>query len=159
MANKVLEYKGYQAEIEFDYEDSTLYGKVLDIEDHILFEIDNPQEAQQQFEETIEDYIFMCEENGKKPCKPFKGVFNLRISPELHKQSVQMARREGIALNTFVEKAIKNEIQNKGKEKNIVNIYVNNIVDKSIKSNNQNLKSYQGDKFINRRKYIQTLYN
>ena len=33
----------------------------------------------------VEDYLVLCKEAGKEPQKTFKGSFNIRISPELHK--------------------------------------------------------------------------
>lgn len=57
MANNIFEYKGYRASIEFSAEDSTLYGKVLDIDDKILFEIENPNLAFEVFKATIDEYL------------------------------------------------------------------------------------------------------
>lgn len=68
--NNVVNYKGYQAIIEFSSEDSTLFGKVLDIDDKIIFEIDNPCNTMSIFKEAIEDYLALCQENSKEPCKP-----------------------------------------------------------------------------------------
>ncbi len=38
----------------------------------------------------------------------FSGRFNLRISPDLHRQAAFRAEKEGISLNTLVEKALHN---------------------------------------------------
>ncbi|MCQ2053409.1 MAG: type II toxin-antitoxin system HicB family antitoxin [archaeon] len=70
MKNNILKYKGYRAEINFSADDMTLYGKVLDVSDSIIFEIERAGEAQIEFVDTIEDYICMCAENGKQPCTP-----------------------------------------------------------------------------------------
>ncbi len=120
--NNVVEYKGYQAVIEFSAEDLTLFGKVMDIDDKIVFEIDDPSNAMSIFKEVIEDYLSFCQENSKEPCKPYKGVFNVRISPSLHKKAVQLSRKKNISLNAFVELAIKNYIEKKSQS--IVNIYL-----------------------------------
>lgn len=101
-----IEYKGYQAEIFFDAEDSVLYGKVLDINDHIVFEIETPENAKQVLKKVIDDYLEMCSDIGKEPDKPYSGVFNVRIPKDLHKRAVQEARKENKTLNKFVESAI-----------------------------------------------------
>lgn len=101
--NNIIEYKGYQAVIEYSAEDATLFGKVMDIDDRILFEIEDPSKAEEVFKDVIEDYLEMCKEVSKEPCKPYKGSFNVRISPDLHKKAVQAARRAQISLNAFVE--------------------------------------------------------
>ena len=123
--NNIIEYKGYQAVIEYSAEDATLFGKVLDVEDRIIFEIDNPSEANSLFKEVIDDYIEFCKANNKEPCKPFKGVFNVRISPELHKRAVQISRNQKQTLNSFVENAIRHQVEKKS-QPHVVNIYLNN---------------------------------
>ena len=72
MAGNILEYKGYQAIIEFSSEDSALYGKVIDIDDKILFEIEDPNLAFEVFKNTIDWYLELCKEEGITPDKTFK---------------------------------------------------------------------------------------
>lgn len=131
----IIDYKGYQAKIEFSAEDATLFGVVMDINDKIIFEIDNPEKAMDIFEEVIEDYLELCLENGKEPCKPYKGVFNVRISPELHKKAVILSRKKNMTLNSFVELAIKKQV-NSQQQSQIINIYLNNTLEKVKYSNN-----------------------
>lgn len=52
----------------------------------------------------------MCAEIEKTPDKEFKGSFNVRISPELHKEISLQAAEEGITLNQYVLKALKNSL-------------------------------------------------
>jgi len=52
----------------------------------------------------------MCKEAGKEPQKSYKGSFNIRISPELHRTAAVIASKEGISLNAFVERAIFDEV-------------------------------------------------
>ena len=63
------------------------------------------------FHENIDDYLEMCEELGVKPEKEYKGTFNVRVSPEVHKRAVLEAESKGISLNQFVSKAIENELE------------------------------------------------
>ena len=42
----------------------------------------------------------------KEPDKEYKGTFNIRISPELHKRLAIVAIKNGDTLNATVEKAI-----------------------------------------------------
>lgn len=139
MANNILEYKGYQAIIEFSSEDCALYGKVLDIDDKILFEIEDPNSAFEVFKATIDEYLEFCEEEGKTPDKPYKGVFNVRISPSLHKQAAQSARRAGVTLNDFVKRAISDMVSGEHRQP-IINVYLNQNRDYS--SSKSNLASY-----------------
>lgn len=104
---KTLEYKGYQGSVEFSEEDFCLYGKVLGIKSLILYEGQTVKELVQSFHDFVDEYIDTCKEKGIEPEKPFKGSFNIRIDPELHKKAVIMASEEGISLNKFIEKAVK----------------------------------------------------
>jgi predicted HicB family RNase H-like nuclease len=76
----------------------------------VTFEGENVTGLKKAFKETVEDYLVMCKEAGKEPQKSYKGSFNIRISPELHKEAAVIASREGISLIAFVEKAIFDEV-------------------------------------------------
>lgn len=110
--NRVLEYKGYFGSIEVSIEDNVLYGKLLHINDLITFEAETVGELENVFKEAVDDYLEYCTQLGKEPEKPFKGSFNVRISPENHKKAVAQATRMGISLNQFVETAIVYSLDN-----------------------------------------------
>lgn len=58
------------------------------------------------FHEAVEDYLETCAELGKDPEKTYKGSFNVRISPELHRKAANLASLRKITLNELVKKAI-----------------------------------------------------
>ena len=111
MNNCLMEYKGYHAKIEFSADDNTFVGTVLGLEDTIAFDGDNVEELTAMFHESIDDYLEMCAEIGKKPDKEFKGTFNIRISPELHKLAMIESEARDISLNSFVQQSIEHELQ------------------------------------------------
>ncbi len=39
------------------------------------------------FEQSIDNYLELCEKTGKNPDKEFKGTFNFRIPPEMRKKA------------------------------------------------------------------------
>ncbi|PHS56753.1 MAG: hypothetical protein COB17_08605 [Sulfurimonas sp.] len=43
-----------------------------------------------------------------------KGVFNVRINPELHKRIYQEALKDGVSLNAFVQNVLKKDIMKHG---------------------------------------------
>lgn len=57
MVNNPIEYKGYQAKIEFSAEDSTLFGTVINTNDKIIFEVDNPEKVMSILKEVIDSYL------------------------------------------------------------------------------------------------------
>ena len=69
----------------------------------------------------MDDYLETCEEMGWEPHKPYKGVFNVRISKEEHRAAAISAFRQGYAsLNEFVREAIQEKIQREETEKPVV---------------------------------------
>lgn len=54
----------------------------------------------------VDLYLQSCVEDGKEPDTPFKGVFNVRLDPELHRRVAEMAMEEDLSLNAFVNKAL-----------------------------------------------------
>ena len=47
-----------------------------------------------------------CKERGVSPEIPYKGSFNVRISPDLHRKIALYAIEKGTSLNSAVEEAI-----------------------------------------------------
>lgn len=109
--SNILEYKGYHARIEFDSDDFTLRGKIEGINDYVDFESDSISGIEAEFHSAVDDYLEFCREVGKAPEKEYKGTFNVRISPELHKELVVYSLKKGDSLNSSVEKAIAAYVQ------------------------------------------------
>lgn len=106
MKNSMLEYKGYHASVEFDAEDNIFVGEVFGITDSLNFHGESVDELKEMFAQCIDNYLEICEQIGKQPDKEFKGTFNVRITPELHKRAALEAEKQKITLNQFVSNAI-----------------------------------------------------
>lgn len=106
MMRNLMEYKGYHTKIEFDVESMSLRGKIEGINDYIDFETEDIADIEAEFHSAVDDYLEFCAEVGKEPEKEYKGTFNVRISPELHKKLALCALKDGRSLNAEVEKAI-----------------------------------------------------
>ena len=104
--NNILEYKGYHTRIEFDVDALALRGKIEGIGDLVNFESDSVEGIEKEFHSAVDDYLEFCREVGKEPDKEYKGMFNVRISPELHRNLAIRAFKDGNTLNATVEKAI-----------------------------------------------------
>ena len=105
--NNTMEYKGYVGTVEFSEEDGLFYGKVIGIRALISYEGTNAKELVEDFHDAVEDYLALCEAEDKEPERAYKGSFNVRISPELHKQAVICATSRQMTLNSFVESAMR----------------------------------------------------
>lgn len=107
----LLHYKGYTARPEYSAEDRVFYGTILGISDMVDFQSDSAKDLEEEFHKAVDDYLEFCAEIGKEPQKEYSGLFNVRISPELHREVSIFAQAEGITLNKAVEKAIRAMVQ------------------------------------------------
>jgi predicted HicB family RNase H-like nuclease len=105
-----LSYKEYIGSVSFSAEDEVFYGKIEHINDLVTFESDNSHDLKKAFEEAVDDYLEVCREKGIQPEKPFKGNFNVRVKPSLHKRAYLKALQAGISLNKFIEKTLEKEL-------------------------------------------------
>lgn len=102
-----MKYKDYLGSINYSEEDRCLYGKIIGITDAVIYEADSVSELRRLFEESVDDYLAFCKEKGVTPEKSCKGSFNVRISPQLHMQTLIFAREHDMTLNSVVAEAIK----------------------------------------------------
>jgi len=113
----VLIYKGFLGSVHFSSEDECFFGKIEGIDDLVTFEGQNIKALKKSFHEAVEDYIELCEITKKPLLKSYKGSFNIRISPELHRKAVQKSLMLGISLNQLVQQAIEKEVEDSEKSK------------------------------------------
>lgn len=106
-----LEYKNYMGTVEYSAEDDILYGKVIGINGLVSYEGDSVQRLKEDFEEAVDDYLEMCSAQGVEPQKTYKGSFNVRISPSLHKSLALYAASHNKTLNASVEEAIEQYVR------------------------------------------------
>ncbi|HBN83949.1 MAG TPA: hypothetical protein DDZ89_08905 [Clostridiales bacterium] len=60
---------------------------------------------------SVDDYLDLCRKKGIEPEKTYRGSFNVRISPEFHKNLVIYSASHGQTLNATVEEAIRRFIR------------------------------------------------
>ena len=107
----VLTYKGFVGSVHFSTEDDVFFGKVEGINDLITFEGDSVKELKNAFHYVIDEHIRDCERENIPKEKSYKGSFNLRLTPDLHRRAAITAKRQGSTLNTFVRKAIEQNLE------------------------------------------------
>lgn len=106
--NGYLSYKNYLGSVEYSAKDDCLYGKVIGIRGLITYEGTSLAELKTDFYQAVDQYLELCKEQKKQPETAFKGTFNVRIDPELHRNIAIKAKEENISLNAFVKKALVN---------------------------------------------------
>jgi predicted HicB family RNase H-like nuclease len=99
MINNTLEYQGYIAQLNFDWQDNIIVGEVINTRAIISFHADSIPEIKQAFEDMVDTYIEACNAEGISPSRPYSGKFNVRITPDLHRELSMKAAHSGISLN------------------------------------------------------------
>ena len=104
--NNVLTYKGYIGSVSFSAEDNVFFGKLEGINDLVTFEGETVQDLKDAFYYMVDEHIKDCEAENIPVEKSYKGSFNIRLTPDLHRRAAISAKINGTTLNTFVKESI-----------------------------------------------------
>nr|WP_275856139.1 type II toxin-antitoxin system HicB family antitoxin [Sulfurimonas sp. MAG313] len=96
--------------IEYSSEDKCFFGKLEMIDDLVTFEANSADELENNFHAVVDDYLETCKTLNREPQKVYKGVFNVRIAPSLHKQVYKEALKAGMSLNAYIQNVLRKEI-------------------------------------------------
>ena len=107
----VLTYKDFIGSVHFSAEDDVFFGKVEGVNDLITFEGNSVKELKNAFRYVIDEHIRDCENENVPIEKSYKGSFNLRLTPDLHRRAVMMAKSQGSTLNAFVKESIERRLE------------------------------------------------
>lgn len=102
----ILKYKDYEGTAELDVARGVCRGKILLIDDLVTYESASIAKLQREFEAAVNDYLETCAALGKEPQRPFRGQFNVRVAPALHRAASLRAAADGITLNDVVVRAL-----------------------------------------------------
>ena len=107
----MLKYGDFTGIVEYDSDGKIFTGEVIGVRDVITFQGRTPEEIEQSFRASVDFYLEMCQQDGVSPQKPFSGRFNIRISPEIHRQIAERAAQQHISLNQWVSEAVTHALQ------------------------------------------------
>jgi predicted HicB family RNase H-like nuclease len=102
----MMTYKGYSANLEVDVEAGIIFGRVLDINDVVTFKGKTVEEARQEFQKSVDDYLAFCEDLGEEPDKPFSGKLPFRTTPEHHRKIFIAASKAGKSINAWMDEVL-----------------------------------------------------
>ena len=106
----VLNYKGFIGSVHFSADDNVFYGKVEGINDLVTFKGETVRELTEAFKYVVDEHIKDCEAENIAPQKSYKGSFNVRISPELHRRIAVTAKMQGVSINKFISEVLNQTI-------------------------------------------------
>ena len=72
----------------------------------ISYEGESARELLADFHGAVDDYLESCKAEGKEPEVAFKGSFNIRLSPELHKRIYIYAAAHQMSMNRYIEEIL-----------------------------------------------------
>jgi len=101
-----LQYHGYDGSVRFSAEDRMLHGRILDIHDMVSYGGHGIEDVEGNFHAAVDEYLAFCKKTGKTPDTPFKGTFNIRVGPDLHRRAALLAESRKTKLNTVVQQAL-----------------------------------------------------
>ena len=102
----MMAYKGYYGSVYYSDEDRTFHGKIEFIPSLVSYEGTDVERLRLAFEEAVNDYLTLCEEEKITPDTPFKGNFNVRTGTDLHRKAALLAKSKGTNLNSIVTDAL-----------------------------------------------------
>lgn len=105
MTTNILEYKGFIAHIQFSADDDEFYGRVQNIERHVIsFGGKTVAELKKHFKEAVNGYLAFCAEEGIEPKKSLSGRITFRTTPQRHAKLAKAAMLSGKrSLNAFID--------------------------------------------------------
>lgn len=102
----MMEYKGYNGNVEYDDDANIFHGEVITLRDVVTFQGASVTQLRKAFQDSVDDYLEFCAERGESPEKPFSGKFMVRVEPELHKAVAMHAKMKHKSLNAWVHDAL-----------------------------------------------------
>jgi predicted HicB family RNase H-like nuclease len=102
----MMAYKGYYGSVHYRDEDQVFHGKIEFIRSLVSYEGTDVKSLRKSFEEAVDDYLGLCEKEGKEPEMPFKGSFNVRTGTDLHRRAMLFAKSKGTNLNSIITDAL-----------------------------------------------------
>ncbi len=114
--NSNLSYKGFTAKIEFSADDNVFVGRLIGIDDIVMFDSETVTGIKDAFHEAVDFHLEVCRKQGKKPNKTYNGKVLFRLSPELHKKIAEVASLNNKSVNEWgkevFERIIKTDLVN-----------------------------------------------
>ena len=98
----LMQHKGYFGSVHFNDEEFVFHGKIQFIRALVTYEATDARGLRKAFEESIDDYLKMCESQNISPEIPFKGSLNIRLGQELHRRVAVAAEQHHSTINKFI---------------------------------------------------------
>lgn len=105
-----MTYRNYTGSVEFSETDGLFYGRLLGIRSLISYEGSTAKELIADFHGAVDDYLACCAAESVTPETAYKGSFNVRTTPDIHRRAAIYAMEHGESLNSFVTEALEEKL-------------------------------------------------
>jgi predicted HicB family RNase H-like nuclease len=105
-----MKYKGYIGTADLSEEDGVFHGKLAHIRDLVTYESETASGLVEAFHAAVDDYLADCKAAKRAPDTPYKGLFQVRTRPELHRALALLAMKRGVSLNEVVTSALETAV-------------------------------------------------
>ena len=106
MMNTMSFEGGYKAVIAYDPDIGMFRGEFYGLNGGADFYAKDAEGLKREGEISLHVFLRMCEEDGVPPRKP-AGKFALRLDPETYRQAGFAAKAQGMSLNKWISKVVK----------------------------------------------------
>ena len=110
--NSLMNYKGFTAKIEFSADDNVFVGRLIEIDDIVMFEAETVDGLKTAFEEAVDFHIEVCEKQSKETKKKYSGNLRFQLPAELHARIAEAAANKGVSINEFGKEVFESAISN-----------------------------------------------
>lgn len=109
--DNTLKYRGFIARVEFSADDNVFVGRLLNINDIVVFDAETVKGLKQSMKESVDFYLEVCDKTGKKPKKAYSGKIILRLPNKLHERIAEAAARHGKSINEWGKEVFESAIK------------------------------------------------
>ena len=81
----------------------------IKVKDVITFKGNTVPELEQEFHNSVDDYLEWCAELGEEPDKPFSGNLPFRTTPQRHHQIFLAAKKANKSINAWMDDVLAQE--------------------------------------------------
>ncbi len=110
-----IKHRNIYGTIDFDEESKMFFGKLIGINGVVMYEGENAVEFHENFISAVDEYIHFCEEKKIPVMREFKGIFNVRTTPEIHEALNNLSIETGEKINSLVNESLKSFLKRKDK--------------------------------------------
>lgn len=96
-----MNYKGFTAKIEFSADDNLFVGRLIGIDDIVMFDAETVEGLNNALQEAVDFHIEVCERVGKNSKKSYSGKLLFRLPNQLHAEIAEAATRHGKSINEW----------------------------------------------------------